>query len=175
MKRFLSIFLVSTFILTATLTPRRADALVGAIFAHRTIKTIGSVGAIGGGVITAGGVVGAMVTANTWNALGWMVVALGGAGIAGLGLIILDDKTLLDIEFQRIDAPTKDIVATQEEIDIYNSELPLLNMIRKTIVVETNEEENTDDAERRWIEYSEYLHPATFHVAQEVGKAFLSR
>lgn len=157
------------------LKPMKAEALVGAIFAHRTVKTVGAVGAIGGGVITGTGIIGAMVTSGTWNALGWMVVALGGAGIAGIGLIILDDDSVLDIEFKPIDLNQQELFVTKEEIAIYNSEIDLLNMIRKTIISETDEEENTDDAEVRWLEYSDYLHPATFRVAQEVGKAFLAK
>lgn|SRR5690606_15354390 len=157
------------------LKPMDANALVGSIFAHRTIKTVGAVGAIGGGVITGTGLIGAMATAHTWSALGWMVIALGGAATAGLGLIILDDNTVVDIEFREIDSDQKELLVSKEDIEIYNSEVDLLNMIRKTIIAETDEAENTDDAESRWLEYADYIHPSTFKVAQEVGKAFLAK
>lgn len=152
--------------------PTTSHALVGVIFANKTIKTIGAVGALTGGAVVGGTLVVALSNSAT---LATLSIAFLGIATGGLGLIVLDDNTLLDIEFKELDNNQNELAVTKSEIEIYNSELALLNMIRKTIISETNNDESTDDAEKRWLEYSEYLHPATFKVAQQISLNFLKQ
>jgi len=174
MNKTLTSFILLLTITTSSLYSPRADALVGWIFKSKVVKVIGGVGAIGGGVMTTGALVTAVVS-STGGGLGALLVFVYGSAITGLGLIILDDNELADIEFRKIELQnTEDYLGfSAKDVAIYNSEIELLNAVRQTIVSEVSESESTEDAEALWLEYADVLNPVTFEIAKAKAKAFV--
>lgn len=174
MTRILCSFALSISLLSATLYTPKADALVGLIFKSRAAKTVGGIAALSGvtgaGVSLAVGVAGQNLATAVVAILG---VYAGGI-LAGIGLVILDDNTIADIEFKSLNLSDKIQFRgfSVEEAQIYNSELSLLNSIRKTISIEVSDSEDTADAEALWLEYSDYLSPATFEIAKVQAAQF---
>ena len=157
-----------TVLITTTLYSPKSEALVGLIFKNKIVKTIGAVGSIGGGTVA----VGAMIFADSWTGL---MIFVGGVFTGGLGLVILDDNELADIEFRKIsiEDPASYKGFTVADVETYNSEIELLNSIRQTIVSEVSDSDNTEDAEMLWLEYSESLSPATFNIAKAKAREFV--
>jgi len=173
MKKIVTSLVLVLTITTSTLYSPKADALVGLIFKSKVVKVIGAVGGIGGGVLATGGLITGLVSSSAgWGAIFAIVY---GTAIGGLGLVILDDNELADIEFREIDLQdTEDYIGfTAEEVEIYNSEIELLNSVRQTIVSEVSVSENTEDAEVLWNEYAEVLNPVTFEIAKAKARAFV--
>ena len=166
-----SIFMASNFIVT-----KNADALIGLAVRSKVVKVIGGIGAVGGATLfTSGYIAGA--TATNLGHIVWMVVAVSyGAAIAGIGLIILDDNTVADLEYQLIDEKSSDYSKyTQSQIDTYNSELEELNAIRKTIQAEvTGDDNDFEPAANLWKEYSQMLSADTVMIAQDKAVEFIN-
>ena len=166
-----SIFLASNLVVT-----KNAEALVGLAFRSKVVQVIGGIGVVGGAALfTSGYVAGA--TATNLGGIVWLVVgATYGVAIGGLGLIILDDNTVVDLEYQKIDESSADFSKySQLEIDIYNAELEELNAIRKTIQLEVPaDNKNFDQAASLWKEYSQVLSPETVMIAQDKAVEFIN-
>lgn len=166
------------FFTTNLMTTQKAHALAGFAFKSKVVKTIGAIGT-GAGVSVFGiGVLlakfGAATTANLGAAL---VTLIYGPIIAAFGLIILDDKTVVDLEYQPIDyLNTEDQDRFSiDEIEMYNAELEELNAIRKTIQQETQDYElTTEQTVDLWNEYSQNLHPSTIKVAEVKASDFIN-
>lgn len=158
-------------------TANKAEALVGFAFKSKVIKTLGAVSTGGGVGIFGLGVLIAKVGSGT-AALGWAIITLVyGPIIAAVGLVLLDDNTVVDLEYQPID-----LLDTQahsnfslEEIQMYNAELEELNAVRKTIQSEVSDEGTTlDNAKALWDDYSQALHPSTIKVAEKKAAEFIN-
>lgn len=168
----LSIFATSNFI-----TTQKAHALVGFVFKSRVIKTIGAIGTGSGvGVFGIGVLISQFGAATISNLATAIVTLIYGPIIAALGLVILDDKTVVDLEYQPID-----LLDTQahsnfslDEIQMYNAELAELNAIRKTIQEEVSEQgQSIEKAKALWDDYSQALHPSTIKVAEKKAAEFI--
>lgn len=124
------------FFTTNLMTTQKAHALVGFAFKSKVVKTIGAIGAGAGVTVLGLGILiakfGAAKTVNLGAAL---ITLIYGPIIGEIGLIILDDKTVVDLEYQPIDyLNTEDQGRFSiDEIEMYNAELEELNAIRKTI------------------------------------------
>jgi hypothetical protein len=175
MKRVLCSLVLSVSLLSAAFYTPKSDALIGVIFKNKVVKTIGGIGALVGGTAATTGLVFAATTTSLGVAILGAVAMVYGGALAGIGLIVLDDNTLADIEFQSLNLKkTSEFEGfSVEEAETYNEELPLLNAIRKTIASEVEDTENTEDAEALWLEYSENLSPATFEIAKFKASQFL--
>ncbi len=175
MKKILLGTVLTTSLLASNFIAPKADALIGVIFKNRIVKTIGGIGAIGGGTL---GLYGAGIayssTATLGSAIAGAVFIAYGIVLGGIGVIILDDK-VSDIEFKKFDLDRPDLFGnfTLEEIQIYNSEIEQLNAIRQTISAEVSETEDTKDAEDLWNHYAPSLHPTTFEIAKAQAKEFV--
>lgn len=175
-NKLLSFLMASTiFLASNAVTTQNAHALAGFIFKSKVVKVIGGIGAGAGATLfTAGFVAG--TTAVSLGKLIWSVFAMVyGPAIAGVGLIILDDNTVVDLEFQAINDQSEDFADYSTlEIETYNAELEELNAIRKTIQLEVSDESKTiDDAAKLWENYSEVLSPATIKIAERKAATFI--
>lgn len=175
MKKILCSLVLSISLLSAALYVPKSEALVGLIFKSKIVKTIGAIGALGGGVGAGIGLITASSAATLSAALGGIIIMVYAGLLTGVGLIVLDDNSLADIEFQSLDLnKTAEFEGfSVEEAATYNEELPLLNAIRKTIASEVDESEDTADAEALWLDYSHNLSPATFEIAKFKASQFL--
>lgn len=175
MKKTLCTLVLSLSLLSSALYTPKADALVGVIFKYKTVKTIGGIGALVGGVGATAGLIFASTTTSLSAALGGIIIMVYGGALAGIGLIVLDDNSIADIEFQSLDLNNKAEFEgfSVEQAAIYNAELSLLNAIRKTIMSEVEETENTADAEELWLDYASNLSPETFEIAKHKAAQFL--
>lgn len=175
-NKFLSFFMAFSIFLASNLvvTPK-AEALVGLAFRGKVVQAIGGIGVVGGAAIFTSGYI-AGVTATNLSGIVWLVVgATYGLAIGGIGLIILDDNTVVDLEYQMIDENSADFSKySQLEINTYNSELEELNAIRKTIQAEVPaDSKDFDQAASLWKEYSQMLSPATVMIAQDKAVEFI--
>lgn len=170
MRKSISTLLLVAVLSVTTMYSPKADALVGMVFKNKIIKTIGGIGALGGGAVAGTSLV--VGAGSSWGAL---VAFVYGSAFGIIGLVILDDNTLADIEFRAIDESNPEAYQgfTLAEAQTYNNELELLNTIRQTIISEVSDNDSTEEAEQLWLEYSEALSPATFEIAQEKAKVFL--
>ena len=152
-----------------------SNALIGLAFKSTPVKVIGAVGAIGGGGLAVYGYATAATIGTLSGAFGGLILTGYGAIIAGIGLVILDEKQIADIEFKAIDVSRPDLYFgfTKDQVDTYNSELERLNSIRQTIISESNKEPDTKDAEELWKKYSVYISRDTFAIAQKNAEGFL--
>jgi hypothetical protein len=170
MNKFKTLVLVCAVALNLVL-PGRADATVGLIFKSPMAKTIGGIGAKSG-VVLSGASYLVYITANNLGVV--IASALGvaaGLGVGALGLIILDDKTVADMEFMAL--PIINGARDAEKIEIYNSELSELNAVRKTIQFEIQNSEDQELPRRLWEEYRLNLSPETVEVAEEQAANFM--
>lgn len=176
MKKFITMLMLVSFVSTTTFTPK-AEALIGLMFKAKSMKAIGGIGALGGAVITGGSLIAIKTANNLATAILAATVSYAGLILAGVGLIILDDGQVADIEFRAIsDEHAKSLTNfTESEIAIYNSEVEELNAIRQTVVAESEVSEDTKDAEKLWLEYSDALSPETFEIAKYQAKMFIEK
>lgn len=168
MKKFIATLLLVVTITTVTST-KKADAIIGLIFQNRVFNVIGALGAINGGISYGIGY------GNIGISIGFGLTY--GLLLSGIGLIILDDGQVADIEFKEIPENSTEVLKqfTSNEIAIYNSEVELLNAVRQTIISETASSDNTEESEKLWLEYSDSLSPETFEIAKAQAEAFLKK
>ena len=176
-KKLLSVFMAfAIFFMSQLMTSRKSEALVGYAFKSKVVRTIGGIG-IGAGATTFGiGLIIATVGSG-WSALGWAFITLiYGPVIAALGLIVLDDNTVVDLEYQPIDLLDTKAHSdfSLETIQMYNAEVEELNAIRKTVQNELVEKSNDPEAAKKlWDDYSQSLHPFTVQVAEKKAAEFI--
>lgn len=177
-SKVLSFFMAFTiFFMSQVLTTPKADAAIGVIFKKKVLRTVGGIG-IGTGVgAFTGGLLLAELGVVSFSLGGGIILTLSSILSAGLGLIVLDDKTVIDLEFHQIDL--LDTKAREKfslaEIQMYNAELEELNAIRKTIQEEVGSSGTLKKANKLWNEYKEMLHPSTSKVAQAMALNFVTK
>ena len=173
-KRWVAVF-VLLFTVSQFVAPR-SEALIGLVFKNRSVKTIGGLGAMGGGSLAVVAYAGAMASTDLGTIISFSLFTAWGIVLGGLGVILLDDQdTVADIEFKALDLdqPQDYLGFSRDEALIYNQELPMLNAIRQTIESQVNGEGDTQDAEVLWLNYSSSLHPISFAIAQFKARAFV--
>ncbi len=153
-----------------------SHALIGMAFRSKPVKVVGAIG-VGAGTFT--GVYGfatLATTANFGTAIGGAVLTGYGIIFAAIGLVILDEKQISDIEFRAIDVQKPEFYRgfTRAQVETYNSELAQLNSIRQTMIAESSDIEDTADAEALWKKYSTYLSNDTVQIAQKNAADFLA-
>ena len=159
-------------------TATKAEALVGFAFKSKVVKTIGGIGTGAGVGVFGIGLLIAKFGAATMSNLGAAIVTLiYGPIIAAIGLVILDDNTVVDLEYQPIDLLNTEAHSnfSLEEIQMYNAELEELNAVRKTIQSEVSAEgKDLEQAKTLWENYSQALHPSTIKVAEKNAAEFIN-
>lgn len=160
---------------TVTTYSPNSEAILGLIFKNKVVKVIGGIGAGTGATVGLTSLIAAHGATTLGAGLGAAIIMVYGFMFAGVGLIILDDNTIADIEFSYLDELKASQLTniSKESIDIYNQEREMLNSIRKTMISEVVESEDTADAEALWADYKHYLSPATVEVAEELSKRFI--
>lgn len=155
---------------------KESHALIGLAFRSKPVKVIGAVGAGGGAIIGVYGYVTAVTATNIGAVLVGSIITGYGIIIAGVGVVILDDKNISDIEFKAIDSnkPESYLGFTRAQVETYNSELAQLNSIRQTMIAESNDQEDTADAEVLWKTYSSFLSKDTVKIAEHNAAQFLN-
>ena len=177
-KRLLTLMMAfSMFAASNFVTTQKAHALVGFAFKSKVVKTIGAIGTGAGVGVFGVGILIAKFGAATLSNLGAALVTLiYGPIIAALGLIILDDNTVVDLEYQPIDLLDTEAHSnfSLDEIQMYNAELEELNAVRKTIQEEVSAQgTDLEQAKALWDEYSQALHPSTIKVAEKKAAEFI--
>ncbi len=177
MKKIKKIIISAAIIMTIMSTglAEESHALIGLAFRSKPVKVIGAVGLAGGAVVGIYGYATALTAADLGAVLGGAILTGYGAIIAGVGLVILDEKQIADIEFQPIDVGRSELYQgfSRQQVETYNSELAQLNSIRQTMIAESNELGDTADAETLWKNYSQYLSKDTVLIAQKNAARFL--
>lgn len=178
MKKMKKIVVMAAVIMGIMTTGFAKDshALIGLAFKSKPVKIIGGVGAgLGVGVGLYGYGV-AVTTASLGGVIAGAVLISYGIVIAGVGLVILDEKNISDIEFKAIDPNRPEYYTgfTREQVETYNSELAQLNSIRQTMIAESDNTADTSDAEALWKIYSGYLSSDTVKIAEQNAANFLT-
>lgn len=176
MQKVISTIMLTVVLAVTTFHSPRSEALVGLIFKKKIVKVIGGIGALGGATLGVSGLaVATSSTATLGSAIGGAILIVYGIALGGIGLIILDDDTLADVEFRKIslDNPVDYEGFSAAEVEIYNSEIDLLNSIRQSIIAEVDESEDTAGAEKLWLQYADNLSPETFEIAKAQAKKFV--
>jgi hypothetical protein len=172
MKKLTALFLAFSILVSSNFIASSSHAAVGLIFKSRVVKTIGGIGSAGGLTLLGVSVIVGKTT-KTFSGLLYALVGIYyGVILGGVGLIVLDDQTVADIEFMPLTAeraPQFD----QGQLNIYNAELAELNAIRKTIQAETADSEALEDAAKLWNQYKAYLSPETVEIAEFQARQFL--
>lgn len=150
------------------ITTPKAEAAIGLIMKNKTAKTIGGISAGGSAGVFVAGALLSKAGIVTFNLASAILFIYGTMFFGALGLVVLDDNTVADMNFIPIDPARVDQAKglTLEEIQVYNSELEELNAIRKTIQAEMNEESKVSEATELWNAYKVYLSPETAKVAE---------
>lgn len=173
MKKLLLIMMSVTLFITAVYTPK-SNAAIGLIAKAKVIKTVGGITAATGGGIGVGSIIFARITGNLGG------VILGSLGLyvaaftAGIGLVILDDKTIAELSFDKVYIGDFENL-TEHELMIYNSEIQMLNSIKETIASELPDNTTIEESGRAWEAYSGMLSSETMKVAAKVSKRFLDQ
>jgi hypothetical protein len=173
-KRWVAVF-VLLFSVSQFAAPR-SEAIVGLVFKNRIIKTMGGLGAMGGGTLAAVAYTGAIVSTDIGTIISLSLFTAWGIALGGLGIVLLEDQeTVADIEFKslNLNQPNQYIGFSRDDAMIYNQELSMLNAIRQTIASQVSPDGNTQDAEELWKKYSTSLSPQTFAIAQFKARVFL--
>lgn len=155
---------------------KESHALIGLAFKSKPVKVIGGVGAGLGVGLGVYGYATAVTTASLGGVIVGAVFMYYGVIVAGVGLVILDEKNISDIEFKAIDVNRPEYYTgfSREQVETYNNELAQLNSIRQTMIAESNDTADTSDAEALWKIYSSYLSPATVKIAEQNAANFLT-
>lgn len=167
MKTKLTTFMMAFAIFfTSNFFAPKSEALIGLLVKKKVVKVIGGIGLAAGGVGVVSGVATISTATTLSSALGGVIFIYLGAIAGGIGLVILDDNTVVDMEFNQV---TKELAPDFSEYDIaiYNSELEELNAIRKTIQAEVGENDTMEKAKDLWLDYSQVLSPETVAIAQD--------
>lgn len=166
MTRFISLLLV--FFFTFVSLTQKSEALVGIVIKSRTTKTIG-------GVITAVSGVTALTTiaiVNSgatfyWSAIGLVLFSIPGVAI---GLVVLDEKNG-ELHFSELDPEKASLLTvSSDELNIYNSEVEELNVIKEEIESRVTNELTDAEVGALWIDFGKGLSPETMKVAAQIIK-----
>lgn len=155
--------IISLFIVLTFMAPR-SHAGIGLLVGSKPVSLVGTIG-LGVSVIVTGS---SFVSDDGWNALGLFILGVSGGA---LSLIILDENNLeKDLEFYPIhhqNGKNQNIYSTSE-INIYNSEIDILN----NIILDLNYDydESVHDLHAKWLEYSNDLSSETIKIAKDLSK-----
>lgn len=172
MKRFLGVFLAISLFVSTNFMAQKSEAAVGFIVANKVVKVVGGISAGTGALMAGSGLIYATTTSTMKSSMLAIVGLAYGGIILGLGLIVLDDNTVADMEFVSVNAEELPEF-TPETIAVYNSELEELNSIRKTMLAELSEDHDVEASKKLWNEYKSYLSPETVEVAEHQAEKFI--
>ncbi len=156
----------SIFFMSQLMTSQKSEAAVGLIIKNKTAMTVGGIGVGVNGAAYGLAALGAF----SFNLGGAILFALSVVTFGAVSLVVLDDKTVADMEFSEMKLDNKNFAL--DEIQMYNAELEELNAIRKTMQEELGEKGTLVEARKLWSEYKEMLHPATSKIAEKIATDF---
>jgi hypothetical protein len=165
---------MSVVVLSSALYTPESEAAIGLIAKSKVVKTVGGVAAATGGVIGGVGLISLATTADLGVAILGAVGVYIGVITVGIGLIILDDKTVAELSFDKV-YPGEFQNISADEVMIYNRELQMLNSIKETIAQELPDDTTVEEAGDVWSAYSGMLSPATMKVAGLVSERFIAQ
>ena len=171
-KQFLSLLLAFSLFTAGTLTSTNSEAAIGLLFKQRAIISFGSIAAKTGGVAIGAGIVGlpvlCAIECTGLPLLSGFSILFGGYA-ALFGLVILDDNTVMSLNYLPIDENHPDYKKYGAEmIEVYNSEVEELNAIKDTLEEELEfSKYPIKEGVTLWEEYSNYLSPETVEIAQD--------
>ena len=152
--------------------PQKSHALIGVLAKSKTVRTIGGVTALSGLTVGSIGIVGALTAADLGGAILGIVALYLSVYIAGIGLIILDDQTVANIDFKKIQA--KDYPRLDpHDVAIYNREVKRLNMIKEDVQADLNEGDSAEKAGELWKGYAYGISEETQRVAAHLADLFV--
>jgi hypothetical protein len=170
-NKFLTLFMAfSVFFMAQNFVAPKAQAAVGLIIKHQTATTIGGISAAGSAGVLGGALILGELGVVNFTLGGAIILAVGTAFVAAVGLIILDDKTVADMNFVEISDKNNIGEFSDEAMNTYNEELAQLNAIRKTIQNEMNEKSTVEEARNKWNDYKGYLSQSTVEIAEFMAK-----
>lgn len=177
-SRILTFIMASFFIVSANLiTAKKADAIVSLIIKNKTAATVGGIATGTSAVVFFGAAALGQAGVITFTLGSALLLTMGTAFVGAVGLIVLDDKTVVDIQYRPIDYLNTEMAEnfSLDEIQMYNAELVELNAIRKTIQAEMTDKNTVKDANRLWNSYKDVLHPATIKIAELKAQELVSQ
>lgn len=167
-------FVLAFMLITSTnlITASKSEAALGMIINNRVLKSYGSISAqVGGAALLTGVISIAPLCAIECTALPLLGLIVGGVGfyVAAFGLVLLDDKTVVGLDFLPINESHPDFNNyTKNEIVTYNNELEELNAIKDTLQDELADIKDYQEVgPQLWDQYSEMLSLATVKIAQD--------
>ncbi len=169
MKRFTALLIVFSLLILSV--PKKSEAAVGIIIKSKTTRTVGGVVTLVSGVMFTLGALAAQ-TASTYMLWIHLPVLLGFAGVP-IGLIILEGENA-DLKFQELSVEKATLLGLDtKEVEIYNSEVEELNLVKSEIEAQVNEDVSDEEVALLWAEYGKTLSAETLVVASKViVKAF---
>jgi proteasome assembly chaperone (PAC2) family protein len=143
----------------------RAEALVGLAISSRTVKSVG-------GIMSAAGVGGAAIgvglNAIFGNAYALLAISLLGATTGIIGIVVLDEKSA-ELKFSMLDSDKASLIdVTAEELEIFNSEVEELNLLKNEIESRISRKTTEEEVSQQWKAARQYLAPETLKVAARI-------
>jgi len=182
MKKLIVLMLAGTLLVGSAVTPKRADAIVGAV--TNIAGGAGFPALILGGVLIASGATIMNVTdpgsaTTTTNAVISAIGFVGGAGLTVLGFILLDEQNS-SLSFAAL-TPDKAAALgiSTDEMQSFNSELEELNAIadQASVAVRSSGARTVSDATEAsslvWKDCKDSLSPLTFSALTKVSQKVL--
>ncbi len=164
MKRFIAILLMIC-LFTISLTPK-SEAGIGILIKSRSTRVVGGVISATSGATIAGATVFNIIFGNSYVAIAF--AALGVVGVA-VGLVVLDEKNA-DLKFKRLSLEAvKRLGIKEKELEIYNSEVDELNVIKEVIESQVSDHVGQNEVTNLWNQYKETLSPETMNVASKIA------
>lgn len=156
----------SIFFMAQNFIAPKAEAAVGLIIKHQTATTVGGIAAAGSAGVLGGAILLGQLGVVNYSLGGVILLLFGTAFVAAVGLIVLDDKTVADMDFVRLNNKNNISDFDHYTVEVYNSEINELNAIRKTIQSELSEKSTVEESRDKWNEYKEFLSLETIEVAE---------
>jgi hypothetical protein len=150
---------------------QKSHALIGLVTANPAVISVGAfVTTIG---IATGAGIGVVRTRRSTIVFRTRPDIVSGVIIMMLGLIVLDE-TAGEVEFSPISRVDFDKMAgvSHADIEVFNSEVSLLNSIHQSIALEIatlSEDEATTKAQELWSNYLTHLSAETIKVGQQIA------
>jgi hypothetical protein len=164
MKQLTAFFLVFSLLFVSM--PQKSHAVVGVVIRDKTTRTIGAIVTAVSGV-TATATIYALGATGAYFSGAAALILLSVPGVA-IGLIILDEKNA-DLKFKPLTQDNARLLGlTEEELDVYNSEVDELNLIKAEVEEQVSENVTDEEIAQLWTEYGKSLSPETMTVAAKV-------
>ncbi len=164
MKRFFAILLVICLFFVST-TPR-SEAAVGFLIKSRSTRVVGGAISATSGATIIGAAAFNIIFGNSYVAIAF--AALGVVGVA-VGLVVLDEKNA-DLKFKSLSiASAQRIGINEAELEIYNSEVEELNIVKEVIESQVTDNVGQIRVTELWNQYKENLSPETMKVASKIA------